>query len=800
MNKKYILLFLLLNHFLSFGQLGFCNGSSGTPIFFENFGSGTTYGPALPAGYTNYTYVNSGFPQDGQYTLFYRTNIIPNSQNWLYSLDHTPDNEPNGTDGKCLIVNASNVAGEFYKRTVTGLCSNTRFEFSAWVLNILNPATGACPGTGIPVNVTFEIWDATDTTLLQSGNTGNINGTTTPIWNQYGLVFTMPVGQTSVILKMKNNGSGGCGNDLAIDDIMFRACGEFSEITNAPNTQDFISICENETITNNILQVITTGTGSNVYQWQQSNDNINYTDIAGETTNSYSIPTLTNTTYYRVKVANDIANLNNPYCSTLSEIFTVLLNPLPNAPISNGDQTLCSNYATIISATANSNENINWYDAASNGNLIQSNSSIYSTTIAGTYYAESYNLSTGCISSTRTPITVLPLTTVSSSGTTTICSTETTAITLSASDTNAVINWTATSTDVTGFSDGTGNSISQTLTYNGNTSGTVTYTVIPVVNGCEGMAETIVVTVNPQANITPTFNAIQTTFCLNATPPILPAFSSNSTPINGTWSPASINTTSLGTTTYTFIPQSNACINYTPFTLNITITNNIMPDFDATIALCSGSNPPSLNTTSPNGISGTWSPSVINNTVSGSYTFTPNPNQCAVPQTINVTVFEPTLTSIEYTTTGAFTENQIVTVLAFDSGNYLYQLDNGNFQTDNVFTNVSSGSHTITVMDQNGCSPSLTKDLVIINYPHFFTPNGDGFNDYWIITGLNNLQNPSVRVFDRYGKLLKQLPKNTGWDGTYNGYTLPADDYWFTIDFEENNIPKTFRAHFSLSR
>ncbi len=1033
MNKKYILLFLLLNHFLSFGQLGFCNGSSGAPIFFENFGSGTTYGPALPAGYTNYTYVNSGFPQDGQYTLFYRTNIIPNSQNWLYSLDHTPDNEPNGTDGKCLIVNASNVAGEFYKRTVTGLCSNTRFEFSAWVLNILNPATGACPGTGIPVNVTFEIWDATDTTLLQSGNTGNINGTTTPIWNQYGLVFTMPVGQTSVILKMKNNGAGGCGNDLAIDDIMFRACGEFSEITNTPNPQDFISICENETITNNILQVTTTGTGSNVYQWQQSNDNINYTDIAGETTNSYSIPTLTNTTYYRVKVANDIANLNNPYCSTLSEIFTVLLNPLPNAPISNGDQTLCSNYATIISATANSNENINWYDAASNGNLIQSNSSIYSTTIAGTYYAESYNLSTGCISSTRTPITVLPLTTVSSSGTTTICSTETTAITLTASDTNAVINWTATSTDVTGFSDGTGNSISQTLTYNGNTSGTVTYTVIPVVNGCEGMAEIIVVTVNPQANITPTFNAIQTTYCLNATPSILPAFSSNSTPINGTWSPANINTTSLGTTTYTFIPQSNACINYTPFTLNITITNNIMPDFDATIALCSGSNPPSLNTTSPNGISGTWSPSVINNTVSGSYTFTPNPNQCAVPQTIsvtvtnnnttiaytgstticstqttalnltasdanaiinwtatstdvtgfsdgignaitqtltytgnsfgtviyvintelngcegiaetitvtvnpqtnitptfsaipttyclnatapvlptistnntpitgtwnpstintasigtttytfipqadpcinytvyslnitisdnnssnfnsnisfclgsnppalnpispngisgtwsptsinnqvsgnytftpnpnqcavpqtiNVTVFEPTLTSIEYTTTGAFTENQIVTVLAFDSGNYLYQLDNGNFQTDNVFTNVSSGSHTITVMDQNGCSPSLTKDLVIINYPHFFTPNGDGFNDYWIITGLSNLQNPKVNIFDRYGKLIKQLPKNTGWDGTYNGYTLPADDYWFTIDFEENNVPRTFKAHFSLSR
>ncbi|MFM7895942.1 MAG: hypothetical protein ACKO8L_08445 [Flavobacterium sp.] len=65
---------------LSFGQLGFCSGSKGAPIFLENFGSGTNYGPALTAGVTNYSYVNSGFPQDGQYTLFHRTNIIPTAQ------------------------------------------------------------------------------------------------------------------------------------------------------------------------------------------------------------------------------------------------------------------------------------------------------------------------------------------------------------------------------------------------------------------------------------------------------------------------------------------------------------------------------------------------------------------------------------------------------------------------------------------------------------------------------------------------------------------------------------------------
>lgn len=84
MIKKVLIFFILLHQTVSFAQLGFCNGSSGAPIFFENFGSGLDYGPPLPAGITNFTYVNSGFPNDGQYTLYHRTNLIPNSQNWLF--------------------------------------------------------------------------------------------------------------------------------------------------------------------------------------------------------------------------------------------------------------------------------------------------------------------------------------------------------------------------------------------------------------------------------------------------------------------------------------------------------------------------------------------------------------------------------------------------------------------------------------------------------------------------------------------------------------------------------------------
>ncbi|RZJ28918.1 MAG: lectin, partial [Flavobacterium sp.] len=210
---KFAFLFFFLS-VSSYAQLGFCNGSKGSPIFTEDFGNGTTYGPALPAGVTTYTFI-TGAPQDGQYTLFYHSNQFTT---WHYSLDHTPD-ATNGPNGKMLLMNANAVtSGDFYKKTVTGLCVNTTFEFSAWLMNVYNPTTNYCGAGQIPINVRFEIWDATETVLLRSGNTGNIFGSPTPLWQQFALVFTT-TNQTSVVLKMKNNGLGGCGNDLAIDDI-----------------------------------------------------------------------------------------------------------------------------------------------------------------------------------------------------------------------------------------------------------------------------------------------------------------------------------------------------------------------------------------------------------------------------------------------------------------------------------------------------------------------------------------------------------------------------------------------------
>ncbi|HET8810447.1 MAG TPA: T9SS type B sorting domain-containing protein, partial [Flavobacteriaceae bacterium] len=78
-----------------------------------------------------------------------------------------------------------------------------------------------------------------------------------------------------------------------------------------------------------------------------------------------------------------------------------------------------------------------------------------------------------------------------------------------------------------------------------------------------------------------------------------------------------------------------------------------------------------------------------------------------------------------------------------------------------------------------------------IDYPKFFTPNGDGYNDTWNIIGISDQPNAQIYIFDRYGKLLKQLsPTGPGWDGTYNGRPMPSSDYWFRVQYIE---PMTVR-------
>ena len=165
--------------------------------------------------------------------------------------------------------------------------------------------------------------------------------------------------------------------------------------------------------------------------------------------------------------------------------------------------------------------------------------------------------------------------------------------------------------------------------------------------------------------------------------------------------------------------------------------------------------------------------------------------------------------TVGYTVTNAFANNQIITVNIADIvgyGTYEYSLDDGPRQESNIFEGVSFGRHDIHIWDTKGrvdlsCEELIIKDILVIDYPRYFTPNGDGIHDTWNIVGFGGIQATTIYIFDRYGKLIKQIiSRGKGWDGTYNGQPLPATDYWFTIDYVEQTVAKQFKAHFSLKR
>jgi gliding motility-associated-like protein len=131
-------------------------------------------------------------------------------------------------------------------------------------------------------------------------------------------------------------------------------------------------------------------------------------------------------------------------------------------------------------------------------------------------------------------------------------------------------------------------------------------------------------------------------------------------------------------------------------------------------------------------------------------------------------------------------------------GDYEFSIDGDFFQDNSTFEDVAPGEYILLARDKNGCGLSLPFVTYVLDYPRYFTPNNDGYNDVWKIKNLETLPKSTLYIFDRYGKLLKQLTVlSNGWNGTFNGTPLPADDYWFHLNLENG---RTIKGHFSLKR
>ena len=161
-------------------------------------------------------------------------------------------------------------------------------------------------------------------------------------------------------------------------------------------------------------------------------------------------------------------------------------------------------------------------------------------------------------------------------------------------------------------------------------------------------------------------------------------------------------------------------------------------------------------------------------------------------------VLPPIISSID------IKDNSTIIVNSVNNFNNLYTLDNINntYQTENIFYNITPGTHTIYVKDDNLCS--ITEQSVfVLGFPKYFTPNGDGINDIWEIKGLDfsNFTYSNITIFDRFGKNLGSISPTSSWDGRYKNILLPSDDYWFSVTVtDKNNISKTYTGHFSLVR
>lgn len=175
---------------------------------------------------------------------------------------------------------------------------------------------------------------------------------------------------------------------------------------------------------------------------------------------------------------------------------------------------------------------------------------------------------------------------------------------------------------------------------------------------------------------------------------------------------------------------------------------------------------------------------------------------CQFNDSVSVTTSSAPASLSVVLTTPAFSSG-LATIEAIATGGfgiYEYSLNAIDWQSSPIFSGLENGSYTVYARDIQGCDLLVSDAIQTITYPNYFTPNGDGYNDTWVIR-LPSEYNGLITIYDRYGKLIKQISSyGAGWDGTFNGITLPSTDYWFKVEYTENNQRKEFKSHFSLKR
>ncbi|MBC7556053.1 MAG: gliding motility-associated C-terminal domain-containing protein [Chryseobacterium sp.] len=480
--KYNLKLTILLMFFTSIIYAQTCGGTFGNPIFNETFGtvntSAQTVSPPLVApAYTNYSYTANFPPNDGFYTVVNQSQWVP--WDWLQSADHS--NNPPGTYGNMLVVNASYNPGEFYRRRVSNLCSNQFYRFSTWILNLHKDGSNV-----IKPNVTLQIRTVTGT-IIGSVNTGNISED--GLWRDFSIDFKSDVNSTQVDVVLINNSPGGIGNDLAIDDISFSPCGPSTSISaDVPNIFS-TGVCDNS----KAFQLdanLSTNTFLNVnYIWQKSsNSGATWQDLTLPTSNpkvNIAAGTYQNNDQFRF-IVGEAANILSPNCQVISTPIILKINGYPSAPVVTSPLNYCQNSpATALTATGT---NLLWYTSATGG-MGNTTAPVPNTSVSGTFSFYVSQTVNGC-ESPRSEIKVI----INSNPSAPIVTSP-----LNYCQNSPATVLTATGTNLLWYTSATGGTGNKTAPVpNTSVSGTFSFYVSQTVNGCESSRSEIKVNIFPE--------------------------------------------------------------------------------------------------------------------------------------------------------------------------------------------------------------------------------------------------------------------------------------------------------------
>lgn len=236
--------------------------------------------------------------------------------------------------------------------------------------------------------------------------------------------------------------------------------------------------------------------------------------------------------------------------------------------------------------------------------------------------------------------------------------------------------------------------------------------------------------------------------------------------------------------------------------------------FSEEVVICESIGSVQIGETIPNpGFTYQWSNGEQTPTITvseeGEYTLTAtnssSGSSCETSRTVTVSMSTvPSIADVSIDVQDLRTNNIVTIITEGNATNLEYRMDDGAYQSSNVFEGVAPGNHKVYLRDIYGCG-EVEDDIVVVGFLTTFSPNGDVLNESWHIEGLSELNSPIVTIYDRYGKLIKQMTEfDAGWDGSLNGQPLPSTDYWFKLSYMDENgnrvNAKYLQSHFSLVR